>query len=102
VAELLVNGVVSQRDKQPYIQLSNEKGMVAQLSMAQARNVCMDILQMCARAEADAMILKFFDVEEFPEQAAGALMMQFRDFRAKLDDEAIEASRSDPDTGEKA
>jgi hypothetical protein len=101
VAELLVNGVVARRDKQPYIQLSNDKGIVAQLSMAQARNFCMDILQMCARTEADVMILQFFDKEEFPDQAATALMMQFRDFRAALDDEKIETSRSDPDTGEK-
>ena len=34
VANFFVNGVVAQRDKQPYVQLSNEKGMIAQLSMA--------------------------------------------------------------------
>lgn len=92
-----VNGIVSQRDKQPYIQLSNEKGMICQMSMAQARNVAMDILQMCARTEADAMILKFFEKAEFPNNAAGALMVEFRDFRATLDDEMIETRRENPD-----
>ena len=39
MADFWVNGIVAQRDKQPYIQLSNEKGMIAQLTMAQARQV---------------------------------------------------------------
>lgn|SRR5262245_41559469 len=90
MAEFWVNGIVSQRDNQPYIQLSNEKGIFAQLSMAQARQVAQDILVMASRTEADAMVLKFFNAEELPEQAGGLFMVQFRDFRAKLDDEAIE------------
>jgi len=36
MADFWVNGIVSQRDKQPYIQLSNEKGMIAHLTMSQA------------------------------------------------------------------
>src|SRR5262245_49462564 len=84
-----VNGIVSQRDKKPYVQLSNDKGIIAQLSMAEARQVAMDILVMCSRTEADAMILKFFEKKEFPEGAAGHLMVEFRDFRADLDDEEL-------------
>lgn len=95
-----VNGIVSHRDKQPYVQLSNESGIFAQLSMAQARNVAMDILQMCARTEADAMLIEFFSTENFPQDACNALLIAFRDFRAKLDDEEIQTSRKDPDTGE--
>jgi hypothetical protein len=94
---ILVSGIVSHRDRRPYLHLSNENGMLAQLSMAEAKNIAIDILQMCARTEADAMILKFFDKAEFPEGAAAALMMDFRDFRAELDDEAIETSRDNPD-----
>jgi hypothetical protein len=101
VPSLIVNGVVAQRDKQPYIQIGNEDGKLAQLTMAEARNFAMDILQMCARTEADAMIVQFFEKNDFPEGAAGQLLYDFRDFRAKLDDEKIETSRSDPDTGEK-
>lgn len=97
MGEFWVNGIVSQRNQQPYVQLSNEKGMIAQLSMAEARNVAIDILQMAARTEADAMLLKFFDKHEFPEGAAVALMQEFRDYRAALDDEAILTRRSDPD-----
>lgn len=97
---LLVNGVVAHRDKLPYVQISNEEGMMVQLSMAQARNVAMDILQMAARTEADAMLIKFFEREEFPEGALHALLVGFRDFRSLLDDEVIRTSRSDPDTGE--
>jgi hypothetical protein len=101
MSELLINGIVSARDKRPYVQISTEEGMVAQLSMAQARNVAIDMLQMCARTEADAMLRKFFDRNDFPQSACDAMLIDFRDFRAQLDDEQIERSRSDPDTGEK-
>lgn len=89
MADFWVNGIVSARDKQPYVQLSNEKGMIAQLSMAQARQIAMDMLVMCSRTEADAMLLKFFDKHEFPSGAGAALMVEFRDFRAAIDDEEV-------------
>jgi len=85
-----VNGIVSHRDKQPYIQLSNEKGMIGQFSMSEARQVAHDILTMCARTEADAMIHQFFSEKGFPDGAGAAIMTDFREFRAKLDDERIE------------
>lgn len=88
-----VNGIVAQRDKQPYVQLSNEYGIAAQLNIAQARQIAADILQMAARTEADAMILKFFSISDFPEGFADALMMQFRDYRADLDKEEAERTR---------
>lgn len=84
-AHFFVNGIVAARDKMPYIQLSNEHGIHAQLSIAQARQVAADILQMAARTEADAMILKFFDKRQFPDGAGAQLMTEFRDFRAELD-----------------
>jgi hypothetical protein len=80
-----VNGIVAVRDGKPYIQLSNENGIIAQMDMAQARQVATDILQMSARTEADAIIVKFFGKMEFPDGALGALMQEFRDFRAELD-----------------
>jgi hypothetical protein len=98
--EFWVNGIVAQRDKQPYLQLSNEKGMIAQMSMAQARKIAMDMLVMCSRTEMDAMVIKFFSQPEFPEDAPGALLVAFRDFRAELDQEKVEGHMQDPDTGE--
>ena len=47
---------------------------------------------MASRTEADAMIHKFFAKEEFPQDAANALMMAFRDYRAELDAEKAERS----------
>jgi len=85
-----VNGIVAARDKMPYIQLSNENGMIAQLTMAQAQQIAKDILVMATRTEADAMILKFFTRSDFPDEAAAHLMTMFRDFRAELDQEGIE------------
>ena len=89
-----VNGIVAQRDAMPYIQLSNEKGMIAQLTMSQARQVANDIVIMCSRSEADAMIVKFFKKLELPEQAAEHLMQEFRIFRFELDEDKAERSQN--------
>lgn len=94
-SQFWVNGVVAARDQKPYVQISTEKGMMAQFSMSEARQVAMDILQMAARTEADAMILKFFNKSEFPQGAAAALMTEFRDFRAELDREVAERSEDE-------
>jgi hypothetical protein len=92
-----VNGIVAVRNGQPYIQLSNEKGMIAQLSMAEARKVAMDILQMASRTEADAMIVKFFEHADLPQGALGALLHEFRNFRMALDTEPVEGSFDPPE-----
>lgn len=92
-----VDSIVARRDKQPYIRIMVDGKSVAQLSMAQARQIAMDILQQSARAEADAMIWKFFERAEFPEGAAAALMLEFRNFRLELDTEWVERSATDPD-----
>ena len=85
-----VNGVVAVRDGKPYIQLSNEKGMIGQLSMSETRQIAMDMLVMAARTEADAMIVKFFADKGLPSEAASLLLVEFRDFRAALDAEKAE------------
>lgn len=98
---ILISGVVSVKDKRPYLHMDYD-GHLIQLSMAEARDHAKDILTACGYAEADAMILKFFDKQHFPDGAALALMKDFRDFRAALEDEEIEKIRVDPDTGEKS
>jgi hypothetical protein len=85
MSEFWVNGIVAVRDGNPYIQLSNEKGMIAQLSMSEAREIANDILVMASRTEADAMILKFFQKFELPAEAASGMLVEFRDFRHELD-----------------
>jgi hypothetical protein len=92
MGDFFVNGIVSTRDEKPYIQLSNEKGMIAQLSMGQARQIANDIMLMCSRAEADAMIIKFFLKTKLPMGAVGELLQDFRDFRHELDMEKVEHS----------
>jgi hypothetical protein len=96
---ITVDGIVAVRDKQPYVRLFADGKQIAQLSMAEARNVAMDILQMCARTEADAMIHKFFEKDGFPQAAGAALMLAFRDFRLALDAEDVEKYHVDPDAG---
>lgn len=92
-----VNGIVAVSDKKPYIQLSNDKGMIAQLSMGEARKVAHDILVMASRTEADAMLIKFFDKSDFPANSANTLLVDFRDFRHELDMEKVEGKEEDPD-----
>ena len=94
--DLWVNGVVAVADKLPYVQISNENGIIAQMSMAEARDFAMDILQMSARTEADAMILRFFEKMEFPQPVAGHLLVEFRDFRASLDEQEVVRRIVDP------
>jgi hypothetical protein len=96
MSDFWVNGIVSHRDKQPYVQLSTEKGMIAQLTMGQARTIALDILQTCARSEADAMLLDFMtQSENFGEREGAALMQYFRDYRAKIDQEKVERKIDD-------
>lgn len=90
MANFWVNSIVAQRDGKPYIQLSNDKGMIGQFSMSEARQVANDILVMCSRGEADAMLVKFFKDTELPLAAVEALLQQFRDFRHTLDMEKAE------------
>jgi hypothetical protein len=92
MASFWVNGVVAVRDGKPYIQLSNENGMICQLSMTEARQVANDILLMASRTEADAMLVKFFDKENLPKAAVGAMLIGFRDFRHELDMDKAERS----------
>ena len=91
-----VEGIVARRDGQPYIKLFKDGSPIAQMSMAQARNVAHDILTMCARTEADAMLYRFFADRELPEQAVAALMLDFREFRHMLDSETVETFVSTP------
>jgi len=96
---ILVSGIVAGRDKRPYVQMDLD-GRMAQLSIAQARSVALDLLRAAGYAEADAMIWRFFDKNNFPHGAAGALMQEFRDFRSELEMEKVEKRDIDADTGE--
>jgi hypothetical protein len=93
---LAVEGIVAVRDKEPYILLFKNEVKLAQLTMAQARSFAHDILVQCSRSEADAMIHRFFAREEYPPEAANALMLEFRDFRNRLDGQMVEKSVSRP------
>ena len=91
-----VEGIVARRDMQPYIKLFKDASPIGQMSMAQARNFAHDILTMCARTEADAMIHKYFAARQLSEYAAAELMQDFRMFRVGLDAEPVETFLSTP------
>jgi hypothetical protein len=74
--------------------------MIAQLTMGQARNIAMDILVMSARTEMDAMLLRFCNEKLEHEEVGAQMMLLFREYRMELDQEKVEKSMSDPDTGE--
>lgn len=91
-----VEGIVARRDAMPYIKLFNGGAEICQLTMAQARNIAHDILTMCARTEADAMLYQFFFARDLPAEACGALMLDFREFRHALDSELVEKTVHTP------
>lgn len=83
--EIFINGIVAARDQQPYIQLTTSNGIMSQWNVTEARKIANDILVMCSRTEADAMLIKFFGKMDFPPGAAFELMKEFRDYRHELD-----------------
>jgi hypothetical protein len=87
---ITVEGLVAQRDKRPYVLIAKDGQAIAQLTMAQARNIAHDLLTMCARTEADAIIHQFFAARQMPEGMAASIMLDFRLFRHELDQEQIE------------
>ena len=93
---ILVNGIVSHRDKKPYVQVDVD-GRLVQLSIAEARKVAVDIFTSASYAEADAMLHDFFGKMEFPPEVLGRLMIDFREFRHDLAMQQVEGSFSDPD-----
>lgn len=97
---LSVDGIVAKRNKEPYVRLILNGNPICQMSVTEARKVASDLQLMASRTEADAMLIRFFDNENFPEGAAVALMHEFRMFRLALDEATAQGSYSDPETGE--
>lgn len=94
--DVWINGMVASQTLQPRIELMTNTGIRMTWSAAEARKIAHDIVTMCSRTEADAMIIKFFTDRDLPLQAAAALMKDFRDFRAELDGEEIEGKIAPP------
>jgi hypothetical protein len=94
---IVVGSIVAQRNNQPYVRIHINGDLVAQLTLGQARTIAQDLIDAAARGEADAMIWKFFSKQQFPQGAGEALMMEFREFRQRLDEESVERSYSDPE-----
>jgi hypothetical protein len=95
--DISVNGIVAQRNKEPYVQLTLDGKMVLQMTMSEARKIANDFYLAASRAEADAMLLRFFQNHEFPEGASAALMLDFRDFRLGFDLDEAKGFYSEPD-----
>ncbi|HTF67538.1 MAG TPA: hypothetical protein VK638_33145 [Edaphobacter sp.] len=95
-----VQGIVAQRDGQPYVQMANGERMIGQFTVAEARSIAQDLIVCASYAEADAMLHGFFKKMDLPIQALSALMMEFRDLRHEQEMKKVEKSHSDPDTGE--
>lgn len=92
MGDFWVAGIVSADDKEPYVQLLNEKGVIAQLSVAQARIIAMNILVQCSRSEMDTMVYKFLENlgMEVDSEMPGGLMRAFRQYCSQM---GVPASR---------
>lgn len=95
--DIFINGIVAARDQKPYIQLTTTNGIMSQWNVTEARKIAHDILIMCSRTEADAMLIKFFGKMEFPPGAAFELMKEFRDYRHELDMMHVEGKDDIPE-----
>lgn len=95
-----VQGIVAQRDGQPYVQLADGERMIGQLTVAEARSIAQDLMVCASYAEADAMLHRFFKQMDFPMEALSALMMEFRNFRHQQAIKTVDKSHTNPDTGE--
>lgn len=95
--DISVSGIVAARNQEPYVQVTKDGELVLQVNMSEARKIAGDILLAASRAEADAMIIRFFAEHDFPKEAAGALLISFRDFRLGLDLDVPQGSYSPPD-----
>jgi hypothetical protein len=77
-------GIVAARNKEPYVEYTVDGNRV-QLTPSEARKIAGDLVLGASRAEADAMVLRFFADRDLPEAAAAAFLIDFRDFRLGLD-----------------
>lgn len=83
---IFVLGIVSQRDKRPYVQLSDTNGMLAQVTANQARSIASDLYTMASRAEMDAIFLRFMTEKVgIGDDRAGMAMVDLRNYRHDLD-----------------
>jgi hypothetical protein len=96
---VFVDGIVAARDHEPYVRLI-VNGEKAQLTIAEAHKIAVDLLKITGRTEADAMVLRFFSTSDFPDGAGTAIMQEFRYFRQRQDDKPVEQMTIDPDSGE--
>lgn len=96
---IFVDGIVAQRNQEPYVRLT-VNGEKAQLNIAEAKKIALDLFSVAARTEADAMVLRFFSVRDFPNGMGAEIMMDFRYFRQMQDEKPVTATDVDPDSGE--
>lgn len=96
---VFVDGIVAARDKEPYVRLIIN-GEKAQLNVAEAHKIAVDLIKVAARTEADAMLFRFFTGNLFPPGAAAMLMKDFRYYRQTQDEKPVEQTTVDPDSGE--
>lgn len=106
---ITVEGIVAQRNGEPYVVLKihpEQKGkglqmppIRIQLSCQEARSIANDLYLLASRTEMDACLVDFLKSgeTEFPTEIIGAMMLHFREYRAKLDQgNKIETFISEP------
>jgi hypothetical protein len=99
--QFTIDGIVARRDGLPYLRFFGPDGkQVAQVSVAAARKIAADIVQMAARTEADAIIHRFFSQSKVAADTGAKIMVKFREFRLALDREPVTGTETDPDTGD--
>lgn len=95
---ILVSGLVSNRDYTPRIELNDAQSTFrCQMDAEDAIKLALDIIKMAEATMADALLIRWCS-KNMKEQGAkfgAALMMEFRDFRAELEDDSGARQRGD-------
>ena len=95
-SSLGVEGAVSRATLLPYILLFQNEKQIVQLRLSDARSFAIDILNACARTEADAGLARLFKKHDLPDGAYGAMMLDVREIRYEQDMDVAEKFQSVP------
>lgn len=87
--DISLAGIVARATGEPCVHLKIDGKLIAQLTVTEARSIGSDLMLCASRAEADAMLVRFWKSElgnnDLSEKALYSLLIQFRDFRLGLD-----------------
>jgi len=91
ISNILVTSIISHRDKAPRVDIQFNDKQHVQLEVEAAIKIGLDIIHVAMGAYADAFLFNWFTKKVFVDdtekttQIAGAMLIDFREYREKLE-----------------